>query len=109
MRSGNVEIRGDVVEIVDLKLEGVADALAADLRAAISTQPSGKWNKTGELLRSIKRSGADVVVSANRLERDPALAQKFASEVMPADPLASDAVLKASEAAVNASAKVTRG
>jgi hypothetical protein len=108
MSAPNVEVVADVLEISEMSLEGIAEALAADLRAAVASQPGDKWNRTGKLLRSISSSDDAVTLSSDRLERDPELADKFAADVMPSDPLDSARVRKAAEDAVMAAVKVEK-
>jgi hypothetical protein len=108
MSAPNVSVVADVLDVEDLNLEGIADALAADLRAAVASQPGDKWNRTGKLLRSITSNDDAVTLSSDRLERDPDLAEKFRDDVMASDPLDSARVRKAAEAAVMAAVKVAK-
>ena len=92
-RGSHVTVTGDALEVeLPAWLQNVADAFAERLKRAIREQPEGKWNRTGELLRSIKGDAtaegrAQVKVTSDRLERDPELATKFRDEVMPVDPI----------------------
>jgi hypothetical protein len=78
------------MKLSELDLSGAAKAIATRIKRAIESAPSNRWLKTGSLLRSVKVvEGADgnaaVVISNDRLKRDPELAQKFADEIMASD------------------------
>jgi hypothetical protein len=92
-------VKGGPLQLEDLELDGIADALADELQDAIRLQPGSRWNKTGTLLAGIRSNGADVVVPADHLTRDPALAEKFAAEVMPSDPTTTARVRAAAQRA----------
>jgi hypothetical protein len=86
----------------DLPLKGIAAALAAELRDAITNK---QWTTTGALLRGIKSNEDSVFVdqSAKRLVFGE-IAERFAAQVMPASPLGADRVVAATEKAIAASA-----
>ncbi len=93
--------------IVSLNLDLVAEALAAELRQAIASQPDGKWQKTGTLAAGIRATADEVSVSTDRLTAGR-IAEAFAEQVMPDEPLASQRVRVATEQAIAASVKETK-
>lgn len=97
-KSANVECVADPLEIDEFPLDGIADALAADLRDAIAAQPGERWDRTGHLKRGTRRDGADVVVPGDRLQRDE-LRERFAAEVMSPAPADSKRVVEAADKA----------
>jgi hypothetical protein len=107
MIAHGVEVRGDVLTIDDLNLAGIAEALAAGLRDAIRDQPGDKWNKTGTLVRGVKASESAVAVPSDRLD-SPDLAERFAKEVMPPEPLADKRVVEATVKAIDESVSAKR-
>jgi hypothetical protein len=92
--AGSIEID------LDLDLEPVAEAIAADLKDVVRAQPGDKWHKTGHLVGNIKAEGTDVTAPADRLQRDD-LAQKFVDDVVPDDPTKRPRVAKALEEAAD--------
>ncbi len=84
LRTANVTIKSDPIvfdfdeaKIVDGIAEAVAKAVVKDIRA----QPVDKWDKTGHLASGIRAVRGDVVAPSDRLNRDPALAQRFSDEI----------------------------
>lgn len=98
--------QGEPIKLDEFPTDGIAEALAAELREAVERQPGAKWNRTGHLMRSIAASDDAVSVASDRLQRDD-LAEKFADEVMPADPLNDRRVQEATEKAVAEAIKPT--
>ena len=107
-KSGDVTVTGDVLTVEDWNLSGIAEALADELRAAVESQPGSKWNRTGDLVRGIRASDDAVTVPHDHLTRDPALAEKFARDVMPANPLADKRVQEEIEKAAAAAVRTSK-
>jgi hypothetical protein len=97
--SNDATVKGGPLQLADLELDGIAEALADELQDAIRLQPGSRWNRTGTLLAGIRSNGADVVVPADHLTRDPELAQRFADDVMPENPTTDARVRAAAERA----------
>jgi hypothetical protein len=102
------EVQADTLEIDDLELVGVGDAIAARIKAALAgkldtdKRPGTPWNRTGHLLRSVSAhasdEGAIVTVASDRL-RDSEVARKFATQVVPPNPTSDPKVRNAIELA----------
>lgn len=72
-------------ELKQLDLTGVADAIRRRIHRNIVN--SGKWNKTGHLLRSLRSqvdsNGTAAITVANDRLQDDFLAQRFLDEIVP--------------------------
>ena len=75
------------MKLDDIDLMTGAEAIAERIKREIQNAPGSRWNRTGELLRSIRAvSGSDgsagVVAASDRLNRIELL-QQFMDEIVP--------------------------
>lgn len=103
-KNATITIKADPIEVKEIDLKPVAEAIAANVRTAVASQPSDKWDKTGTLKNGITTDGESVVAPAGRLQRDD-LAHKFADEVLSNSQLTAPNVDKALAAALDKAIK----
>lgn len=106
MKRLKIEIVGSAEVDYALALDGIAEALAGEVRAAILRQPGTRWKKTDALRNNIVATDDAVTVapSAQRLIVGD-IAEKFSEQVMPVAPLSAAPVREATERAIAASVK----
>ena len=106
-RHATVTIEDQPLEIREVDLKPMGDAIAANVRAAVEAQPGSKWDRTGTLKHGITATKAGVFAPEGRLQRAE-VAKKFVDEVLDAGQVRARNVDEALSRAVDKAIKVTK-